>query len=436
MISTLKTRTLLMTAAVLLLATAATPAAAITQIFEVQVNAGENDAEEDSAGAVVLGDATLELGGLYRKVGLRFANITLAKNAPITRAYIEFTTADQDSTGTTFSIEAVAQDNPAVFTNALFNVSARPVYSQAVDWVMNYAWSTVDQAHQSADVTALVQKLVNRSGWASGNAMAFVISNGEDVFRKAKSWNADSAKAAKLHIEYAVNVVDVRVNSSMDDCTQVYYSPMSCNVDNTGRMYFGSNYYYPVLRFRDVNIPQGAVINYACLKFVAQADSPTTSGYIAHLRREAPEPPDLRDRHRGELALLPQSPGNSAEDRELHAVGRPPGLGDRPGVHLLRHQERGAGDRRPDGLGRERQVHGLPPEPHRRRHDGALRLDLRRRPRQGAAAAHRVRPEPGRGGDRPAGDHLERHRARPLGLRGGGRRGPALLRDEQRGDRR
>ena len=291
MISTLKTRTLLMVAAVLLLATAATPAAAITQIFEVQVNAGENDAEEDSAGAVVPGDATLELGGLYRKVGLRFANITLAKNAPITRAYIEFTTADQDSTGTTFSIEAVAQDNPAVFTNALFNVSARPVYSQAVDWVMNYAWSTVDQAHQSADITALVQKLVNRSGWASGNAMAFVISNGEDVFRKAKSWNADPAKAPKLHIEYAVNVVDVRVNSSMDDCTQVYYSPMNCNVDNTGRMPFGSNYYYPVLRFRNVNIPQGAVVNYACLKFVAQADSPTASGYVRIYGEKRLNPP-------------------------------------------------------------------------------------------------------------------------------------------------
>jgi hypothetical protein len=291
MISTLKTRTFLMVAAVLLLATAATPAAAITQIFEVQVNAGENDAEEDSAGAVVIGDATLEIGGLYRKVGLRFANITLAKNAPITRAYIEFTTADQDSTGTTFSIEAVAQDNPAVFANALFNVSARPVYSQAVDWVMNYAWSTVDQAHQSADITALVQKLVNRSGWASGNAMAFVISNGEDVFRKAKSWNADPAKAPKLHIEYAVNVVDVRVNASMDDCTQVYYSPANANVDNTGRMYFGSSYYYPVLRFRNVNIPQGAVVNYACLKFVAQADSPTASGYVRIYGEKRLNPP-------------------------------------------------------------------------------------------------------------------------------------------------
>jgi len=154
------------------------PVTAVTQIFEVQVNASENDAEESGFGVVTLTSADLDLGGLYRKVGLRFANVTIQKNAPITRAYIEFATASQDSTSTTFTIEAVAQDNPAVFTTGGFNISARPVYSQSVDWAMNYAWLTTDEVHQSADITALVQKLVNRSGWASGNAMAFVISNG------------------------------------------------------------------------------------------------------------------------------------------------------------------------------------------------------------------------------------------------------------------
>ena len=291
MISMLNTRTLIMVAAVLLLAIAATPAAAITQIFEIQINASENDAEENAFGVVSLTSTDLDMGGLYSKVGLRFANITLAKNAPITRAYIEFTTDRQDSTSTTLTIEAVAQNSPVAFSNGLFNLSALPVYSQAVDWAVNYPWTTLGQTHQSADITALIQKLVDRPGWASGNAMAFVLSSGEDVFRRAKSWDQDPTKAPKLHIEYAVNVVDVRVNSSMDDCTQVYYSPMSCNVDNTGRMYFGSNYYYPVLRFRDVNIPQGAVINYACLKFVAQADSPTASGYVRIYGEKRLNPP-------------------------------------------------------------------------------------------------------------------------------------------------
>lgn len=254
------------------------PVSAVTQTFEIQVSASENDAEEDSLGAVNLTDTTLDLGGLYRKVGWRFANITLQKNAPITRAYIEFTTAGQDSANTTFSIEAVAQDNPAVFTTGTFNISTRPVYSQAVDWVMNYAWLTTDEVHQSADITALVQKLVDRSGWASGNAMAFVISNGEDVFRKAKSWNADPAKAPKLHIEYAVNVVDVRVSASTDDVHQASLNPYA--VTNGDNVVLSGSYVYSGFRFQNVDIPQGAVINYACFKFVAKANYAATTGYM------------------------------------------------------------------------------------------------------------------------------------------------------------
>jgi hypothetical protein len=248
-------------AAAALLLTAPAPASAVTQIFEVTLTGSENDAEEDSAGVVNLTEATLDLGGLYRKVGLRFANITLVKNAPITRAYIEFATAGQDSANTTFSIEAVAQDNPGVFTTGIFNISTRPVYSQAVDWVMNYAWLTTDEVHQSADITALVQKLVNRSGWASGNAMAFVISSGEDVFRKAKSWNADPTKAPKLHIEYAVNVVDVRVSAATDDVHQASLNPYA--ITNGDNVVLGGSYVYSGFRFQNVNIPQGAVINYS-----------------------------------------------------------------------------------------------------------------------------------------------------------------------------
>ncbi len=255
------------------------PVSAVTQTFEIQVGASESDAEEDSLGAVNLTDTTLDLGGLYRKVGLRFANVTLQKNAPITRAYIEFSTAGQDSANTTFSIEAVAQDNPTAFTTGIFNISTLPVYSEAVNWVMNYAWVTTDEVHQSADITALVQKLVDRSGWASGNAMAFVISNGEDVFRKAKSWNADPAKAPKLHIEYAVNVVDVRVSAATDDIHQSSIAA-AYTITNGDNVVLSGSYVYSGFRFQNVNVPQGAVINYACLKFVAKANYAATTGYM------------------------------------------------------------------------------------------------------------------------------------------------------------
>jgi hypothetical protein len=90
----------------------------------------------------------------------------------------------------------VASDNASAFTTAPFSLMLTNTYSTPkVNWVVDYPWVTVDQVHQTAELKSIVQKIVDRSGWAPGNAMAFIISNNDDVFRKAKSWNADPNKA-------------------------------------------------------------------------------------------------------------------------------------------------------------------------------------------------------------------------------------------------
>ncbi|TFG42253.1 MAG: hypothetical protein E4H48_04905, partial [Syntrophobacterales bacterium] len=119
--------------------------------------------------------------------------------------------------------------------------------------------------------------------------MAFVISNGEDVFRKATSWNADPSKAPKLHIEYAVNVVEVRVSASTDD---VHQSSLTNTVTNGSDVILSyGSCTYSGFRFQNVNIPQGAVINSACLKFVAKADYAASTGYMRLMGEKRINPP-------------------------------------------------------------------------------------------------------------------------------------------------
>jgi hypothetical protein len=254
---------------------------AATEALEVRVAASDSDAEEGGLGVVTLTDATLDLGGLYRLTGLRFANLTIPKGAPITRAYIEFAADGQDTAPTTFTIEGVASDNAPAFTTAPFNLMLTNTYSTPkVNWVVDYPWVTVDQVHQTAELKSIVQKIVDRSGWAPGNAMAFIISNNDDVFRKAKSWNADPNKAPKLRVEYTVNAIDVRVSASSDDLYQGYFGASATTYNGDTLQFGNSSYYYPGLRFKNVNIPQGAVINYACIKFTAKQDRPAETGYV------------------------------------------------------------------------------------------------------------------------------------------------------------
>jgi len=255
------------------------PAAATTEILEMRLSGSENDAEESSLGAILLNGVTLDIGGGYRKIGMRFTNITIPKNAPITRAYIEFTTKSQDSATTTFKIEGQASDNAGSFADSGFNISVRPTYTTDVDWLVNYPWLTENEVHQTADITAIVQKIVDRSGWASGNAMVFILSNDDTVYRKAYTYDSDPNKAPKLHIEYAVNVIDVRVSASTDDINQSSIPPNTITNGNDVLLSY-SSYTYSGFRFQNVNIPQGAVINSASLKFVAKADYAATTGYM------------------------------------------------------------------------------------------------------------------------------------------------------------
>jgi len=264
---------------------------AAERAVEVRLAGSANDAEENALGVVTLNGATLEIGGSYRKLGLRFTNIQIPRNAGISRAYIEFTAAAADGGETVFTIEAQAADNPSEFAALPWNIHVRPTYTQTVSWPMNYAWSTVGEAHQTADIKDLVQKLVNRSGWSSGNAMVFILTGNDAVLRKASSWDADANKAPKLRIEYTANIIEVPIVQSSDDLYQTVYFP-SATTNNGSSMILGGSYAnYPALRFQNVDIPEGATINYAALKFTASQDRPAESGYIRILGEKRLNPP-------------------------------------------------------------------------------------------------------------------------------------------------
>jgi len=67
-------------------------------------------------------------------------------------------------------------------------------------------WTTVGQAgpdQRTPDLMPIVQEIVDRPGWASGNSLVVIISGtGERV---AESYEGDSAGAPLLHVEYTTS---------------------------------------------------------------------------------------------------------------------------------------------------------------------------------------------------------------------------------------
>jgi len=196
-------------------------------VFEKRVTAGEDDAEEytkptDSGveTGVDITSSDLEMTTdiaatrVGQVVGIRFVGVTVPAGATIVSAYVQFTaklqtdanSAESDPATTTLTLKGQAADNPGSFPAVFMpDVSSRPTTSAQTLWSNIPRWTTADAAgadQRTPPLTEVVQEIVNRPGWASGNAMVFVVTG--TGTRSAFSFNAaGGAKAPLLHIEYA-----------------------------------------------------------------------------------------------------------------------------------------------------------------------------------------------------------------------------------------
>ena len=163
-----------------------------------------DDAEEDAnSGSMYMDSSDLELVSDdtdMQIVGMRFAGLDIPQGAHISSAYIEFETDETDTQSTNLSIIAQNSDNAQAFGTSAHNISSRPTVNASVAWNNVAAWNTVNEKHRSPDLSALVQAIVNRQGWSSGNAMVFVVTG--SGCRTAESFDGESSAAPVLNVAY------------------------------------------------------------------------------------------------------------------------------------------------------------------------------------------------------------------------------------------
>ncbi|HEU0246267.1 MAG TPA: cadherin domain-containing protein [Gaiellaceae bacterium] len=180
-----------------------------SNVFEVRVNANPDDAEEISDGTVQRGDGDLDMmtdttgtGSPKVKVGMRFNGVAIPQGAPITSAYVQFTADEVDTAATTLTIKGQAADNPLTFSTNPFDLTTRPTTTADASWSPG-SWLAVGDAslvQRTDNLAGIVQEIVDRPGWASGNSIVlFVTGAGERV---AVAHNQIPASAALLHVEW------------------------------------------------------------------------------------------------------------------------------------------------------------------------------------------------------------------------------------------
>ncbi len=175
-------------------------------VLETRVSSSSDDAEESvSSGSMYRTSSDLELvdaGSTPQLVGMRFTGLTIPQGATITAAYIQFTVDETDSGTTSLTIRGQDADDAASFSSSSYDISSRATTSASASWSPP-AWNTVGEAgsdQRTPDLSAIIQEIVDRGGWSSGNDLAIIVSGTGE--RTAESYNGSSSKAPLLHVEY------------------------------------------------------------------------------------------------------------------------------------------------------------------------------------------------------------------------------------------
>jgi hypothetical protein len=183
--------------------------------LNLQVSASADDANQDATNAVSITDLTVVTDAVDEHVGLRFTNVTIPPGSTINDARltvrISGTTANDEPQ---HRLRGELSANAAAFTTGSNDIDARARTTAAVDWDSadlgasgnDFQWGAPNGAPTSgANLSAIIQEIINQGGWASGNALVLIFEQHTGNALRDLGivlYDGVPANAARLSIDY------------------------------------------------------------------------------------------------------------------------------------------------------------------------------------------------------------------------------------------
>jgi DNA-binding beta-propeller fold protein YncE len=198
--------------------------------LDLRVAAAADDAEESALGSVSLGSSDLELvrDADDQTVGLRFTGVAIPRGADVTAAWVQLTADETATETTTLTLRGQASGNAPVFATGAFDLSSRPTVAASVGWSPP-AWNTVGEAgaaQRTPDLSNVIEQIVARSDWTSGNALALLVTGSGR--RVADSFEGGASLAPLLHVEFSAGVCGNGILEPGETCEGTNLGGASC----------------------------------------------------------------------------------------------------------------------------------------------------------------------------------------------------------------
>ena len=162
-----------------------------------RVAASSDDASENS-GVLGLRATTPALGGGTINLGFRFLNVTIPQGSTINSAALAVYVTDAAADDPNCGVLLENADNAGTFTTGTNDITNR-TKTGSVTW---NATSIGTGFKSSPDIASIVQTVINRVGWASGNALAVILDGVAGTNMTVQSYDGSAANAATLSIDY------------------------------------------------------------------------------------------------------------------------------------------------------------------------------------------------------------------------------------------
>ena len=229
------------------------------------------------------GSSAVDLANTGKPVfaGLRFTDVQVPQNAAIVDAYIEFTVKEV-STGDIKLIVQGLDDANVTLPNENFGLTNFTKTSSKISWEPS-PWETIDEKKQTSNIASIIQEIVNKAEWTSGNALGVVIfeedTTGSSALeagqqtrnRRAYSGNTP-AKAPRLVIKYGQKITTTATVGDSEWDGISHYSGDNATWEGSDKIVLGfkdGNELSYGLRIRELGIPQGTAIVDAKLNLTA-----------------------------------------------------------------------------------------------------------------------------------------------------------------------
>lgn len=153
-------------------------------------------------------------GSTSWSLSVRFPNVTIPNGVTITSVYIKFT-AYNNQAGTVCNANCYFND----VDNAVAPINASEynalVVTSPIAWNDISAWTDGTQ-YDTPELKTILQPVIDRAGWASGQAMQFLIKdNGSDTSARREMSSIDwvsGTEKSELHVTWSENVWDEKLS--------------------------------------------------------------------------------------------------------------------------------------------------------------------------------------------------------------------------------